>query len=167
MKNKKIWITVIFSVVAAALILTVLIIGYQKKISAPVDDVSMETVRTFDTLEEAVEWAGFSMRCSDRLNGVLSTDYEADKSAITVNYGNAGYICKTLIAQEMETDVTAVPAEEMKNIYEIDGMTVRFTGDETAVSKAEWTDNGFNYVINLTGSGINAETMTDYIRATR
>ncbi len=124
-------------------------------------------VRSFDSLEEAVEWAGFSMRCSDRMNGKLTTEYSADQTLITVTYGNAGYISKTLI-QEDESAANSGPASEDGTVYEINGVSVYFIGEESAVSAAHWTDNGFDYAVCLTNNNtVPADAMTDYVRATR
>ena len=46
-------------------------------------------------------------------------------------------------------------------------MTVWFTGEENAVTQAEWTDNGFAYVIALADQSVTAETMTDYVLSIR
>ena len=175
MKNKKVLITVIFSVVCAVVILAVLVIGYHTKSQGPAVTTDPGKVCSFDSLEEAVAWAGFSLKCSDRLNGILATDYSADQTAITVTYGKAGYIRKTLLLDDTEEGENAPPTEETTSDYEIDdapvhdinGLTVRFTGTEDAVSKAEWIDNGFDYVICLTDQTVTADVMTDYILATR
>lgn len=52
-------------------------------------------------------------------------------------------------------------------LYDVDGRNVRFVGGENAVTAAGWTDNGFLYEIILTGQGVTADAMTDYVRATR
>ncbi len=166
MKNKKILITVIFAVVCAGVILAVLFIGYNKKTSAPAVNTSVDEVRSSDTLEEAVAWAGFPLRCSDRLNGITATDYSADKTSVTVNYGKAGYISKTLIQEDESAANDGLP-EEDGTVYEINGVDVFFTGDEDAVSKAGWTDNSFDYCICLTDQSVSAGVMTDYVAATR
>ena len=168
MKNKKVLLTVVFAAVCAVVILAVLLVGYHKKKNNP--DLYMEpgTVRTFDTLEEAIEWAGFSMKCSDRLSGILVTDYSADKTAITVTYGIAGYVRKTLLTEDAdEGETAATNTDAADSLYDIDGRNVFFAGEESGVTTAQWTDNGFVYVISLTGSGVTADVMTDYVRATR
>ena len=167
MKNKKILITVIFAVVCVGVILAVLFIGYNKKTSGMLSVEDTDGVRSFDSLEEAAGWAGFSMRCSDRLNGITATDYSADKTSITVTYGRAGYISKTLIMTEDESEVIAGISTEDTTVYEINGMNVYFNGDENYVSEAEWTDNGFDYVVCLTDGSVSADVMTDYVLATR
>ena len=167
MKNKKLLITVIFVAVCAVVILAVLLIGYHKKKTEPTQYVDPDTVRSFDSLEEAVEWAEFSLRCSDRLNGMLATGYSADKTVITVTYGKAGFVSKTLILEDTENGETKGPEGEDMTEREINGLTVRFTGGDNAVSTAEWTDNGFDYVICLTDQGTTVDIMTDYILATR
>lgn len=167
MKNKKVLITVAFSVVSVVVILAVLLIGYHKKTTNPTQYADPGAVRSFDTLAEAVEWAEFSLRCTDRLNGVLATGYSADKTAITVSYGKAGYISKTLIPEDAEAAENGAPEGDGLTEHEINGVTVWFTGTDTAVSKAEWTDNGFRYVICLTEKTAAADAMTDYVLATR
>ena len=167
MKNKKVWITVVFAVVCAVVILTVLLIGYHKKKTDPTSYIDPGAVRSFDTLEEAIEWAEFSLQCSDRLNGILATGYTADKTAITVTYGKAGYISKTMLPDDTEDSENEEQAEENLTSCEINGLTVWFTGEDTAVSQAEWTDNGFDYVICLTDKSTTADVMTDYVLSTR
>lgn len=167
MKNKKVWITVIFAAVCAVVILAVLLIGYHKKKTDPTSYIDPGAVRSFDTLEEAVEWAEFSLQCSDRLNGILATGYSADKTAITVTYGKAGYISKTLILEETENGEPKEPEGEDLTAVEINGLTVWLTGGDSAVSQAEWTDNGFDYVICLTDKSTTADVMTDYVLSTR
>ena len=53
------------------------------------------------------------MKCSDRLNGILATDYSADQTAITVTYGKAGYIRKTLLPDDTADGETAPLTEEL------------------------------------------------------
>ena len=166
MKNKKILVTVIFSVVCVGVILAVLLIGYHKKTSGAVAVEDPNVVRSFDSLEEAVEWAGFSLRCSDRMNGILITEYSANQTSITVTYGKAGYISKTLIPED-ESAVNAGFSSEDGTVYEINGVSVFFTGDENTVSEAHWTDNGFDYAVCLTNNTVPADVMTDYVSATR
>ena len=167
MKNKKILITVIFAAVCAVVIFAVLLIGYHKKNTNPTSYVEPGAARSFDSLAEAVEWAEFSLHCSDRLNGILATGYSADKTAITVTYGKAGFVSKTLIPEDAENGENTAPEGEDLTSREINGLTVWFTGGDKAVSKAEWTDNGFDYVISLTDQGTTADVMTDYVLATR
>ncbi|MBQ6165419.1 MAG: hypothetical protein IJK23_13185 [Clostridia bacterium] len=170
-------LTIIFSVVCAAVVLTVVLIGYRNKKPVQTISADLSSVQSFDTLGEAVECAGFSMQCSDRLNRILATSYSADRNAIIVNYGTAGYISKTLIMEDAEEGETAqAEAAQAENAqadgenlipHEINGMTVRFTGEDNAVSQAEWTYNGFDYVISLADQTVTADAMTDYILATR
>ena len=167
MKNKKVLLTIVFAALCAVVILAVLLIGYHKKKTEPTQYVDPGAVRSFDSLEEAVEWAEFSLHCSDRLSGVLATGYSADKTAITVTYGKAGFVSKTLILEETENGETKEPEGEDLTAVEINGLTVWLTGGDSAVSKAEWIDNGFDYVITLTDQGTTVDIMTDYILATR
>ena len=167
MKNKKVWITVIFAAVCAVVILAVLLIGYHKKKTDPTSYIDPGAVRSFDTLEEAVEWAEFSLQCSDRLNGILATGYSADKTAIIVTYGKAGFVSKTLITEDTEDGEPREPEGEDLTAVEINGLTVWLTGGDSAVSQAEWTDNGFDYVICLTDKSTTADVMTDYVLSTR
>ena len=160
MKNRKLWITILFAAVCAVVILAVLLIGYHKK-------TDTGAARSFDTLAEAVEWAEFSLQCTDRLNGMLDSDYTADKTAITVTYREAGYLSKTLLTEEEQTESEPGETEEDRVSHEINGVTVWFTGEENAVTKAEWAYNGFAYVISLTGQSVTAETMTDYVLSIR
>ena len=98
---------------------------------------------------------------------MLASDYTADKTAITVTYRKAGYLSKTLLTEEEQTENDPGESEEDRVSHEINGVTVWFTGEENAVTKAEWADNGFAYVISLTGQSVTAETMTDYVLSTR
>ena len=166
MKNKKVRSTVIFAVVCVVVILAVLIIGYQKKNTGSTPYKDPGATGSFDTLDEAVEWAGFKLKCSDRLNGLLATDYSANKTAITVTFGEAGYIRKALIPEDVEDGENAQSTEESRTTYEINGLTVWFRGEENAVYEAEWIDNGFDYVISLNQKSVSADVMTDYILAT-
>ena len=109
--------------------------------------------------------AGFPFACSDRLNGMPATAYSADRTVITVTFGSEGYITKTLIEDEPESGESAQSDDGLS--LAIDGRNVRFTVEENAVSKAEWTENGFEYVICLTGLTTTADVMTEYVRATR
>ena len=102
---RKLWITILFFAVCAVVILAVLLLGYHKK-TAPGDE------KSFDTLAEAIEWAEFSLQCSDRLNGSLAADYTASKTAITVRYGKAGSLSKTLLSEETQAETDAEEAEE-------------------------------------------------------
>lgn len=167
MKNKKVLITVIFSVVCAIVILAVLLIGHYAKSNDSTATIDPGAVQSFGSLEEAVEWAGFSLQCSDRLDGILVTDYSADQIAITVTYGKAGYISKALILEDTEISESTESVGENRTAYEINDLTVWFTGEENAVSKAEWIDNGFAYTICLTNQTVAANVMTDYVLSTR
>ena len=167
MKNKKVLITVIFSVVCAIVILAVLLIGHYAKSNDSTATIDPGAVQSFGSLEEAVEWAEFSLQCSDRLNGILATEYSADKTRITVTYGKAGYISKALTSEDAENSESTEPTEGNRTAYEINDLTVWFTGEENAVSKAEWTDNGFEYVIYLTNQTVASDVMTDYVLSTR
>ena len=170
MKNKKILLIVICSVLAAAVIVTVFVIGYRdRKSKGAPEDADRDGVVAVESLEEAAERAGFPFACSDRLNGMPATAYSADRTVITVTFGSTGYITKTLIQDEPESEENAEPAEgEDAGIsLALDGRTVRLTGEEDAVSKAEWTENGFEYVICLTGQTTTANIMSEYILATR
>ncbi len=94
-------------------------------------------VMSFDSLEEAVEWAGFSLKITGRLGGTPATDYSANKAAFTVTYGNVGYVSKTLIPDETEPAENTDDSEQNRLSCEINGWTVWFTGEENAVTKAE------------------------------
>lgn len=168
MKNKKVLITVLFSVICAAVILTVILIANDRRTNTddPIADPDANTVHTVASLEETADWSEFPLQCTDRLNGILATEYSADKNVITVKYGDAGLITKTLIT-EAPSDAGLEDPEENGFYREINGVTVRFTGEEDAVTKAEWTDNGFDYAITLTEGSVTADTMSDYVSATR
>ena len=145
-----------------------LIVGAHKKQTAPEADTPSAATRSFDSLAAAVDYAGFSLRCSDRLNGGLVTEYAADRTQITVTYGVAGYVRKTLLTQDADEGETVPTAADAADaLYDVDGRNVRFVGGGNAVTAAGWTDNGFLYEIILTGQGVTADAMTDYVRATR
>lgn len=176
-KKKKILITVIFSAICIGVMLAVILFANSRRNQADSDtDSETADVRTFGSLEEAAEWAQFPMKTTDRLNGILATEYSAIENMIKVTFGKAGYITKTLIMEEESsetepgTEQEAAPdeiAEKDPDAREINGVSVRFTWDDTAVTKAEWTDNGFDYVIVLTEKSVTADMMTDYVSATR
>ncbi len=84
-----------------------------------------------------------------------------------MRYGKAGSLSKTLLSEEDQAETDAEEAEENRFSQEINGVTVWFTGEENAVTKAEWADNGFAYVIALADQSVTAETMTDYVLSIR
>lgn len=178
MKNRKLWITVLCAVVCAGVILAVILIANSRrtKEAGATESADPNAAQSFASLEEAVECAQFPLRCPDRLNGKPATAYSADRSAIIVAYGSGDYIRKTMIAEGTEgasTDQTGgqngegtEPPGETRTEHVINGVRVWFVGSEDAVSQAEWTDNGFAYVIRLTGSSVTADVMTDYVVST-
>ena len=175
MKSKKILITIIFSVICVSVILAVILIANNRR-GDPGEDADANTIQLFSSLEEAVERAGFPLQCTDRLNGILATEYFADETVITVTYGKAGYITKKLIAvdesdtgatTEKTSEINDETTEEVRTEHKINGVTVIFTGKESSVTKAEWTDNGYDYAIVLTNNSVTADMMTDYVSMTR
>ena len=172
MKNKKLWITVLFSVVCIAVILTVILLANNQRKDA---DTIPNDADSFASLKEAEEYAQFPLRTTDRLNGELVTEYFADETAITVTFGDAGYVTKIMLIDDVSgTSVTdkkpdkeSNDASEVRTEHEIGGVTVLFTGENDAVTKAEWTDNGFDYAIVLTENSVTADMMTDDVSATR
>ena len=135
MKNKKVRFTVIFSAVCAVVILAVLVIGHQTKSKTPTSKADPGAVCSFDSLEEAVKWAGFSLKCSDRLHGILATDYSADQTAITVTYGKAGYIRKALISEDTEKAGSEESGEEDRIEQEVNGLSVWLIGGKPPYQK--------------------------------
>ena len=112
-----------------------LIVGAHKKQTAPEADTPSAATRSFDSLAAAVDYAGFSLRCSDRLNGGLVTEYAADRTQITVTYGVAGYVRKTLLTEDADESETATSVTDASgSTHDIDGRNVRFVGGETAVT---------------------------------
>ena len=185
-KKKKILITVIACVLFACVVIAVILISNSLGTGGKVLGGNDAPEQSFDTLDEAVLYAGFPFQCTDRLGGFPATQYSADKTVITVTYGSSGYITKTLITTEDETesesgDETVTEPEtasessalpdgtEKEDGFQTDinGVSIWFTGDENSVTKAEWTDNGFDYAIVLSGEGVSADDMTEYVSATR
>ena len=112
------------------------------------------------------------MQYSDRLCGWPVTGFAGDERAITVLYGDAGYVRKTLLPEPgTETDAET-PAEETADpdafAQDVDGLTVYFSGSDDNVTAARWTDNGFDYTIQISGDEkVSAEEMAEYIRMIR
>ena len=161
MKNKKLWITIAFVVVCAAVFAGILGINRKKKQAAE---------QPFQTLAEAVEHAGFPLMHSDRLGGEPVSGYAADLKTIKVLYASAGYVSKTLLddAQEYVPEEGA-PEDLSSEEFVVNGVPILFYGAENAYSSARWTDNGFAYVISLKAGGgsATADEMISYIQSTR
>ena len=162
MKNKKILLTVIFVVLAAAIFAGIFIL---KGCADKKKDVTKE----FESAKEASEYAGFSITYSDRLSGFPVSGFTADGRTITVLYGGAGYFEKKL-RTDSDSD-TGISTEQDEPVSEhiINGMTVYFSGDDESVTAARWVDNGFDYTlrINAVSEAVTAEEMTDYVLMSR
>ena len=165
-KNKKILLTVIAALLAAGAVTAVILLAnHVKKNQAEDTDI----VKEFQSLEEAIENAGFKMTHSDRLAGMPVSGFKGSQRSITVLFKGAGYISKTLILEPDAGAESTETAEPEGTAHSINGMTVYFSGAEGQITSARWTDNGFDYVISLDdgGGSVTEEEMTDYIMMTR
>ena len=157
LKNKKVLITGAFVLLAAAVFLVVILLKNRAEKKGGAE-------KEFSSLSEAVEYAGFSMEYSDRLSGYPASGFKGSSSSITVLYPNGGYIKKAFAAEEGTKDADPEESEHV-----ISGVPVYFTESEGDVTKARWTDNGFDYIISIESGGesVTAEEMEDYVRMTR
>ncbi len=164
MKNKKIWITAAFVILAAAVFTGILLLRHSRDKKTSADET-----KDFSQYEEAAENAGFSLRYSDRLSGWPMTGFKGSSTSITVLYGNAGYVRKTLISEQEDDAAEENATMEETSEHLINGVTVYFNGDDAAVTQARWTDNGFDYLICIetVSKAVAADVMEDYVRMTR
>ena len=151
--KKKIIIAVIMIAVLIAAIAAVIVIKNKT--------VSNDTIKSYDTIEEANEAADFTLEASDRLCGVPATDYKSDRTTVEVYYGNAGYIRKT--TNEANSGKSDYPEVNEQNF---NGREVTLKGEDGKIFIAEWDENNFAYTISL-NEGVEADEMADYIDATR
>lgn len=68
--------------------------------------------------------------------------------------------------EEISEEAVTSASDDGKS-YDINGISVLYIGDDVTVTQAEWTDNGFDYVISLGEQGVSPSVMTDYVLATR
>ena len=77
------------------------------------------------------------------------------------------FVCEASAEAEEPAATDGEASEKTFTEQEINGVTVRFFGGVEAVTKAEWTDNGFDYAVVLTEESVTASVMTDYVAAIR
>ena len=155
--NKKI-IAIIGVALLIAAICTVFVIKHK-------NGVQNASQNSYDTFEEANNAADFNLEYSDRLCGDIPTGYNANSSTIEVQYGNSGFIRKTLGVNDnsgnsKDYDLTAE--------QDVDGRKVTFKGKNEKIYLAVWNYNNFAYTIELNenGEGVTQEEMIEYIEAT-
>ena len=154
--NKKL-ITVIFAIILVAVLSVVIAVNHKTSNSG--------AEQSYSSIEEANSAASFNLEHSDRLCGNVATGFEANSSTIEVQFGEAGYIRKTLGV----TDNSGKNADfDETSEAEIKGKKVTFKGKNGKVYLAVWTYNNFAYTVSLNenGNGVSIEEMTEYIEAT-
>ena len=151
--NKKINAAIVMIVVLIVAIVAVIVIKNKT--------VDNDKIQSYDTIEEAVEGADFSLEASDRLCGVPATDYKSGRTTVEVYYGSAGFIRKTTVtADSGKADYPEV------NEQSFNGREVTLKGEGGKIFVAEWNENNFAYTISL-NEGVEADEMAEYIDATR
>lgn len=168
--KKKVIISITAAVICIAALVTVILINTNQKSEAE----SQSTLKSSSEILSAGKAAkgdteaGFAFKYTDRLAGHTATDIESTDSTIKVTYSSAGFVSKTDSTvenkdEEADTDDTGY-SESSEQV--IDGIKVTFKGSDGTVSLATWQFGSFTYTISV-NSGISAEDMTEYVRATR
>ena len=116
-----------------------------------------------ENMDEAAKNASFHMEYPDRLCGFPVTGFRSNSSMIEVQYGNDGFIRKTLGVADNSGNKTEYHESTEQSV---NGLTVTLKGNDGLVFLAVWNDNNFAYTVSVT-SGVNADEMTEYIEATR
>lgn len=124
---------------------------------------SSNRTESFDTMEDALKTASFNMDYPDRLGGYPATVFASDSSTVEVQYGNGGFIRKTLGVNDNSGGSTKYGEVNEENI---NGLTVTLKGDDGLIYLAAWNDNNFAYTVKV-NKGISVDEMTEYIEATR
>ena len=173
--NKKIIISIVAAVICAAALTAVILINVNQKAEAESQSTikSSSEILSAGKAEKGDTEAGFAFQYTDRLAGHTATDIKSTDSTIKVTYGNAGYVSKTDSTaensgaeskdEEIDTDDTEY-SESSEQV--IDSLKVTFKGNDGTVSFATWKFGSFTYTVSV-NSGISAEDMTEYVRATR
>ena len=120
-------------------------------------------LQTYENMDEAAKNASFNMEYPDRLCGFPVTGFRSNSSMIEVQYGNDGFIRKTLGVADNSGDQTAYRESAEQSV---NGVTVTLKGNDGLVFLSVWNDNNFAYTISA-ANGVNADEMTEYIEATR
>ena len=120
-------------------------------------------VQTYENMDEAAKNVSFHMEYPDRLCGFPVTGFRSNSSMIEVQYGNDGFIRKTLGVADNSGNKTEYHESAEQSV---NGLTVTLKGNDGLVFLAVWNDNNFAYTIS-SASGVNAEEMTEYIEATK
>lgn len=147
-------------IIIAVIMIAVLIVAIAAVIVIKNKTVSNDTIKSYDTIEEANEAADFTLEASDRLCGVPATDYKSGRTTVEVYYGNAGFIRKTTGTAGSKSDYPEV------NEQNFSGRDVTLKGEDGKIFIAEWIENNFTYTISV-NEGIETDEMADYIDATR
>ena len=120
-------------------------------------------LQTYENMDEAAKNASFPMEYPDRLCGFPVTGFRSNSSMIEAQYGDDGFIRKTLGVADNSGDQTAYRESAEQSV---NGVTVTLKGNDGLVFLAVWNDNNFAYTISA-ANGVNADEMTEYIEATR
>lgn len=120
----------------------------------------------YQTLEEAVKDAGFTINLPEAIEGFDSRvfRFNKDDELLEIVYENGdGTI--TFRKSSGEGDISGDYNEfSEKNDVDVDGLTVTMKGDDGKVNLATWSKDGYAYSIDCT-TAVEKVTMTDYIKA--
>ena len=108
MKKKLLW-TVIFVLLAAAVVTILLILAKDTDRSAAEPSADPYATKEFTSLQEAVDYVEFRLVHSDRLNGEQVVNYVCSKRKIVVNFGDGGFISKALLVEDEEAPSGETP----------------------------------------------------------
>lgn len=101
-----------------------------------------------DTLADAGEIAGFDMTAADGLDNfevVEISAIEDEMIQVIYQYGDSEvYVRKATGIEDISGDYNTYSTTSS---IEIDGHVVSLRGDDTSVSVAIWSDNGYTYAI--------------------
>ena len=154
MKKKRLAIISIIVLIAA--IAVVIVINHNANNNAQ---------KSYSSIEEANKASDFKLEHSDRLCGYTPTDYKANSSTIEVEFGEVGYIRKTLGV----TDNSGNSEFNETSTKEVNGTKVTLMGKDKMVYLATWNQNNFAYTISINDEvapGVSEEEMLEYVEAT-
>ena len=101
-----------------------------------------------DTLADAGKIAGFDMTVADGLDNFEVAEISAiedDMIQIIYQYGdNEIYVRKGTGIEDISGDYNTYSTTDS---MEVDGHVISLRGDDTSVSVATWSDNGYTYAI--------------------
>ena len=120
----------------------------------------------YETLEQAVQAAGFELTVPATANGSDSREFQAiEDDLLEVIYRKGGEevacVRKATGSENISGDYTVYP---QVNVVTVNGVKTTMSGSDNKVTLATWTSNGYTYAVSVSG-GISRSDMTTLIAA--